>query len=201
MSVKVTLTKLKDNFCGLLAGDKHFLASTFDVLVPQQNVLKVSSGQIKYERIPFECKYSLFVDQNGSEQIIFASESEIPNPWRGLNKIIVIQGSTPNNEPISGWNCDTWTVKHPIIIDDFSVIEVKISSLKNEGDNRFLATAAIKILDNQNIVYGEDIVTENTGYLLLSNGITIDGPQEIDLANGKNIELNGAIVKKIEIID
>jgi hypothetical protein len=201
MSVKVTITKLKDTFDGLLKGDQHPLASTFEFVIPQENVLKVIAGEIKYERTPSEYTYSLFQNQDGVEQIIFASESSIPNPWRGLNKIITIQGSTPNNEPISGWNCDTWTVKEPLQIDGFFVTDVKISFLTDAGNGRFLAKAAIKILDNQRVVFGDEMVTENTGYLLLEKGITTDGFQEIDLVNGKNIDSDGAIVKKIEIIE
>ena len=201
MSVKVTITKLKATFDGLLKGDQHPLTSTFKFVIPQENVLSVTAGEIKYERTPSECTYSLFQNQNGIEQIIFASESPIPNPWRGSNKIITIEGSTPNNEPISGWNCDTWTVKEPIQIDDFFVVEVKISFLTDEGNGRFLAKASIKILDNQGVVFGDEMVTQNTGYLLLSKGITTDNLQEIDLANGKNIEADGAIVKKIEIVE
>lgn len=201
MSVKVTITKLRNDLDGLLKDDQHPLASTFEFVIAQDNVLAITPGEIKYERTPFEYKYSLFRKQDGTEEIMFSSESSIPNPWRGSNKTIVIQGCTTDGEPISGWNCDTWNVKEPIQIDGFFIVEVKISFLTDEGDNRFSAKAAIKILDNQGVVYGEDIVTENTGYLLLNNGITIVGPQEIDLANGKNIDASGAIVKKIEIVE
>lgn len=200
MELKVTVTKLLAQLSGLLKDDTHTQASTFEVLVPSTHVIAATPGEMRFKRVPHQLEYTLLRNESGIERIVFSSEGPLPNPWRGKNILISIPGKTAGGEPIDGWNCDTWTVLEPLEIDGFVIETVCLTKLTEVSAGRFLAEGQIHIFDATATLFGDDYVVEHTGYFLVNPGISTNAPQEVDLAKGKNLESDGLIVQKIEVI-
>jgi hypothetical protein len=201
MTAKLTVTKIAQASGGMLKDDQHRVLETFELLVPDENVALVTAGQIVKEKRPTQYLYTLIRDEN-KESIVFASQSGIKNPWADQNLIIQIFGEVKAEdgtvEAISEWNYNKWQIINTVTYGEYVVTNVSICSLQKLEENRYVVLAEITINDKNNVVFGDDYIASRSGYILLHTGLTKDGPQEIDLVTGNEIQDCAIIVEKIE---
>lgn len=204
MPTKLTLTKLAQASGGLLQNDSHKLLETFEFEVPESNIVMVTGGAIVKEKRPNQYWYTLIRDANNQESIVFASQGNVKNPWSEQNLIVQIVGEikAPDGtiEPISEWNYNEWRITNEVVYNDYCVKKVVIFALQKLETNRYLVLAEITIQDKNNVIFGDDYIDSRSGYILLNAGLTRDGPQEIDLVAGNEIQDCAVIVEKIDVI-
>lgn len=212
MTLKLNVTKIAEISAGILKDDTHSIPETFTIDIPDEYVLDYSAGEILQQPEPEEFLYTLLKSQDGTEKIVFSSEGDVPNPWKGENLLIIIPGKTNETpyqpttlksgevapqpgtvDPVSGWNYNTWNITSPVTIGEYTITDVKISDITTLSETRVSVRAKITIVSNTGTVFGPNFVVSRSGYLLLSTGLTREGPQEVDLANGSEI-LDGAII-------
>jgi len=204
MTTKLTLTKIAQATGGMLENDEHDLLQTFDFLIPNENIVVVTDGEIVKEKRANQYLYTLVRDEQNRESIVFSSKGSTPNPWSDKNLIIQIFGEVKKEdgtvEEISEWNYNEWNITTEVCYEGYTVKNVSICSLKQLDNNRYSVLTEITIEDENNVVFGDDYIVSRSGYILLNTGLTKNGPQEIDLVVGGEIQDCAIIVEKIETI-
>lgn len=204
MTVKLTLTKLMQPSSGLLKDDNHDLLERFDFFVANEHVVLVNNGEIVQEKRANQYFYTLTRDVESKESIVFSSEGPAKNPWSNENLLIQIFGEVRKDdssvEQISEWNYNQWKITDEVTYGDYTVKDVDVSSLSQLDTNRYSILAKITIQDGNGIVFGDDYIISRSGYILLSLGLTREGPQEIDLVAGNELQDGAIILHKIETV-